>query len=194
MLVQKYWHMDVMVQRQLRLVVRSKRTGSPGLLKEIQSTVQSVNADVPVTSVRTLDEIYRRSMASTSFMLVMLAIAGAVALLLGLIGIYGVVSYSVSQRKREIGIRMALGAEHSEVRGLFVRHALMLTAVGVASGAAAAIAVTRALSALLYGVSALDPLTFAGVTTLLTVAALLASYLPARRATSVDPARALRAE
>jgi ABC-type antimicrobial peptide transport system permease subunit len=133
-------------------------------------------------------------MARTSFTLVMLAIAGAMALLLGVAGIYGVISYSVSQRTREIGIRIALGARNEEVTRMFVGHGLRLAGIGIACGLAAALALTRLMSSLLFGVSAIDPLTYGAVSLTLVVAAMLASYLPAARATSVDPVDALRAE
>ena len=143
---------------------------------------------------RTLDEIYSRSMARTSFTLVLLAIAGAMALLLGIVGIYGVISYSVSQRTREIGIRMALGARQEELTGMFVRHGLVLAAVGVAFGLAGAAAMTRLMSSLLFNVNAIDPATYGGVSAVLALAAALASYLPSRRASGVDPVEALRSE
>jgi ABC-type antimicrobial peptide transport system permease subunit len=124
----------------------------------------------------------------------MLAIAAAMALLLGVSGIYGVIAYTVSQQTREIGIRMALGAQERAVRRMFMRDALALAAIGVAIGLAAAVGVTRLMSSLLYGVSAADPTTYAAVCMVLFAAAALASYLPARRATAVDPMEALRAE
>jgi ABC-type antimicrobial peptide transport system permease subunit len=124
----------------------------------------------------------------------MLGIAAGVALLLGVVGIYGVISYSVSQRTREIGIRMALGAQQKEVRAMFVRQGVLLTCVGVALGISAAIGLTRLMSALLFGISAVDPVTFGAVAIVLGAVALLASYLPARRASSVNPVEALRWE
>jgi ABC-type antimicrobial peptide transport system permease subunit len=133
-------------------------------------------------------------MARTSFTLVMLAIAGAMALVLGIIGIYGVLSYAVSQRTREIGIRLALGAQTGELQGMFVRHGLTLTAIGVVIGLSAAVGLTRLMSSLLFGISPLDPMTYAGGALLLGMAAVMASYLPARRAAAVDPIEALRAE
>jgi ABC-type antimicrobial peptide transport system permease subunit len=144
--------------------------------------------------MQTLGDIYSRSMARTSFTLVMLAIAGAMALGLSLIGIYGVISYAVSQRTREIGIRMALGAQKGELRWVFVRSALALTGIGIAIGFGAAVAVSRLLRTLLFGVTPLDPLSFAAVPLILAVAAALASFLPASRATAVNPADALKAE
>jgi ABC-type antimicrobial peptide transport system permease subunit len=124
----------------------------------------------------------------------MLAIAGTMALALGILGIYGVISYAVSQRTREIGIRMALGAKKSELVWMFVRSALVLTGVGMAIGLGAAAALMRLMRTLLFGISPLDPVTFIAVPVTLAAAAALASYLPARRTTAVDPVEALRAE
>src|SRR6185437_3105863 len=123
----------------------------------------SVNADLPVASPRTMQEIYAKSMARTSFTLVMLSIAGALALALSLVGIYGVISYGVSQRTREIGIRLALGARKRGLRWMFVRSALLLAGVGVVVGMGVAAAVAQLMRALLFGVSPLDPVSFAAV-------------------------------
>jgi ABC-type antimicrobial peptide transport system permease subunit len=139
-------------------------------------------------------EIYDESLATTSFTLVMLGIAGAMALLLGIIGIYGVIAYAVSQRRREIGIRLALGAELSAVRRMFVGHGLKLAAIGAALGLVAAAALMQLMKSLLFGISPFDPVTYASVPVVLAAAAALASYLPARRAASVDPVETLRAE
>jgi ABC-type antimicrobial peptide transport system permease subunit len=144
--------------------------------------------------MRTLQAVYDRSLGRTSFTLVLLAIAGGMALLLGVIGIYGVISYSVSQRTREIGIRLALGAPLPEVTGMFVRHGLVLSAIGAACGLVVALVLTQLMKSLLFDVSPADPLTYLAVSVVLILAAMLASYLPARRATTVDPAEALRAE
>jgi predicted permease len=182
------------VQRGGTFMIRSSRTGSSGFVQDISRAVWSVNPDLPLASVRTLREVYDKSMARTSFALVMLALAGAMALLLGLVGIYGVISYSVSQRTREIGIRMALGSPKSGVTRLFLWHGLRLAAIGVACGLLAALACTRLMESLLFHVSPLDPLTYIGVSCGLVVAAALASYLPALRATGIDPVEALRAE
>ncbi len=133
-------------------------------------------------------------MARTSFTLVMLASAGGMALLLGVVGLYGVIAYSVSQRRREIGIRMALGAKHRELAAMFVRHALGLTGVGVACGLAAALPLMRLMSALLFGVKPADLFTYTLVSLGLVTTGALASYLPSRRAAAVNPAEALRAE
>jgi putative ABC transport system permease protein len=175
-------------------VIRSTRTGTEGLLKEAQQAVWSVNGRQPVFLVTTLKALYDRSMERTSFTLVMLAIAGGMALLLGIVGIYGVIAYVVSQRTREIGIRVALGAHSAELLRVFVRQGLLLTGAGVALGLAAAAGLTHLMSSLLFGVTAVDPLTYAVVSGLLLAVSVLASYLPARRAMGIDPVRALRAD
>ena len=182
------------VRRSVAIVLRTPRAGSTGLLQEVRQAVWSVNPNLPLANVRTLQAIYDRSLARTSFTLVLLAIAGGMALLLGVVGIYGVISYSVSQRTREIGIRLALGAPLQEVTGMFVRHGLVLSAIGTACGLTAAFALTRLMKSLLFDVSPVDPLTYVAVSAVLVLAAALASYLPARKATTVDPAEALRAE
>jgi predicted permease len=174
--------------------IRSKRTGTESLLAEAQQAIWSVNGRQPVFLVNTLKALYDQSMARTSFTLVMLALAGGMALVIGVVGIYGVIAYVVSQRTREIGIRTALGAQPAELLKMFVRHALMLAGVGTALGLVAAASLTRLMSSLLFGVTALDPVTYAAVSALLVTVAVLASYLPARRAIAVDPVQALRAE
>jgi putative ABC transport system permease protein len=133
-------------------------------------------------------------MKRTSFTLVILGVAAGVALLLGVVGIYGVIAYSVSQRTREIGIRIALGARQGQVRGMFVRQGLLLTCLGLALGLGAAVGLTRLMSALLFGISPLDPMTFCSVAVILGASALLATFIPACRASSVDPIEALRWE
>jgi len=185
---------EVVVQRTLAYVIRSSRTGSQGFVNEIGRAVWSVNPNLPLANVRTLKEVYTASLARTSFTLLMLAIAGAMALLLGIAGIYGVISYSVSQRTREIGIRVALGARAHEVRRMFVGHGVRLAAIGVACGIVSAFAVMRLMSSLLFDVNPVDPLTYAAVSATLVVAAIVASYVPALRATAIDPVDALRAE
>jgi ABC-type antimicrobial peptide transport system permease subunit len=141
-----------------------------------------------------MQEIYDRSLARTSFTLVMLAIAATMALVLGLVGIYGVIAYAVSQRTREIGIRLALGAQERDVKRMFVRSGLALAVLGVALGLGAAAGLTRLMSSLLSGVSPLDPATYLVVPAVLVAAALLASYLPARRVAAVNPVEALKME
>ncbi len=182
------------VQRGGTIMIRSSRTGSSGFVQDISRAIWSVNPNLPLADVRTMREVYDKSLARTSFALVMLALAGAMALLLGLVGIYGVISYSVSQRTREIGIRMALGSPQQDVTRLFLLHGLRLSAIGVACGLAAAVASTRLMESLLFHVSPLDPVTYIGVSCGLVAAAALASYLPALRATGIDPIQALRAE
>ena len=181
-------------KRTVYFTLRTPRAGNQSLIGDMQRAVWSVNANVPVTDVSTMQEIYADSMARTSFTLVMLAIAGSMALALGILGIYGVISYAVSQRTREIGIRMALGAKKSELAWMFVRSALLLTGVGTAMGLGAAAALVRLMRTLLFGVSPLDPVTFMAVPAVLVAAAALASYLPARRAAAIDPVEALRTE
>jgi len=182
------------VMRTVAFAVRSSQAGSEGLIKEIRQAIWSVNSNLPLSGVRTMADVYNKSLARTSFTLVMLALAGGMALLLGVVGIYGVISYSVSQRTREIGIRMALGARQEALTQMFLRHGLMLAAIGVVCGLGAAVALMRVMSALLFQVSFVDPLTYAAVSLGLVIAAAVASYLPARKATSVDPVNALRAE
>jgi len=180
--------------RFVSFVIHSSRAGTTGLLNQMQQAVWSVNGDLPLAQVGTMQGLYAKSMARTSFTLVMLAIAGSMALMLSIIGIYGVISYSVSQRTREIGIRMALGAQKDELRWMFVRSALVLTAVGVVIGVGAAAGLVSLMKSLLFGVSPFDPVSFVAVPVVLAAAAALASYLPARRAAAVDPVVALRAE
>jgi len=185
---------DIDVRRNVAFSIRSPRTGSESLMNEVRQAVWSVDPNLPLADVHTLDYFYRKSMARTSFTLVMLAVAGGMALLLGIVGLYGVIAYSVSQRRREIGIRMALGAQQQELTGMFVRHALGLTGVGVACGLGVAPALTRLMSSLLFGVRAIDPVTFGAVSLGLIATGALASYLPARRAAAVNPVESLRAE
>ena len=175
-------------------VVRSTRAGTAAFVRELQHVVWSVNPSLPLAAVQTLDEIEARSMAQTSFAMVMLAISASVALLLGIVGIYGVIAYVAAQRSREIGIRIALGAQLRDVRTLFLRHGLWLTATGIGLGVGAALMLTRAMSTLLFGVGETDPITYLTVSVALAAISLLATYLPARRAARVDPIVALRAE
>jgi predicted permease len=184
----------VAVQRNVYYLVRSERAGSQSLLTDVRKAVWSMNPNLPLANVRTLQEIYDKSLARTSFTLVMLAIAGAMALLIGLVGIYGVISYAVSQRTREIGIRMALGAPQGELMRLFTGYGFALALVGVACGLVGSAALTRVLGSALFDVSPLDPLTYVAVSVGLIVAAVTASYLPARRTMAVDPIQALRSE
>jgi putative ABC transport system permease protein len=190
--VYDFWDEEVWTQRSMAFAVRSSAGDPMTLLGPTRQAVWSVNPNLPLARVRPLDEYVDRSMARTSFTVVMLGIAAAVALFLGSVGIYGVVSYVVSQRTREIGVRMAMGAETGHVSRMVVSQALILAAGGVAVGLVGAVGLTRLMSSLLFGVSPVDPVTFAAVALGLSVIALVASYLPARRAARVDPVIALR--
>jgi predicted permease len=182
------------VTRTFTVIIRSTRAGTESLINEVQHGVWSVNANLSVASVRTMREVYERSMARTSFTLVMLMIAGTMALVLGVVGIYGVIAYAVSQRTREMGIRLALGAQRGDVTRMFVRAGLILAGAAVPIGLVASAGLTRVLTSLLYGVSPLDPATYLAVPVVLVAAVVVASYLPARRAARVDPVEALKVE
>ena len=192
--MENFWGNTLQITRTMTFVVRSPRARTEGLVNEIRQAVADVNGQVPLTRVRTLDDVYVRSMARTSFALVMLAIAGLMALSLSVIGIYGVLSYTVAERTREIGIRVALGAEGAAVRRMFVVNGLVLAAGGIVLGLAAAVGLTQLMTSILFGVESLDPITYVTVSVVLVLAAALASYIPARRATGVSPVTALRAE
>ena len=181
-------------RRAVTFVVRSNRAGSENFLNQVQQAVWSVNESLPLASVQTMQEIYSQSLARTSFTLVMLAIAGTMALALGIIGIYGVISYTVSQRTREIGIRLALGAQRRELKWMFVRSGLMLTGLGALLGLIAASGLMQLIKSLLFGISPVDPLTYVAVPFALVASAAIASYLPARRASQVNPVEALKVD
>ncbi len=194
MLVKDFWDNETYVQRSMGYAVRLSRLQAPGFLSEVQQAVWSVNPNLPLARVRTLQALYDNSMAQTSFVLVILGIAASVTLLLGLVGIYGVVAYIVSQRRREVGIRMALGARGADVQRMFVNGGLRVAAVGLVVGVAVSAALMRLLSSLLFGVNPFDPLTYAAVVAGLATVTLVATWLPARQATRVDPMIALRSE
>ena len=183
-----------MIRRWVSFVIRTPRAGSAAFIRQVQQAVWTVDPDLPLANVATLGEFYTKSMARTSFMLVMLCAAGAMALLLGIVGIYGVISYAVSQRTREIGIRMALGAQRESLTWMFVRQGMGLAAIGVVFGIAAAIVSLRLMTSLLFGVSPVDPLTYSLATIAVAAIAWLACYMPSRRASAVNPVNALRAE
>ena len=185
---------EISVRRDVAFAIRSSRVGSENFLHDMRQAVWSVNPNLPLADVHTVDYFYKKSMGRTSFTLIMLGVAGSMALLLGIVGLYGVIAYSVSQRTREIGIRMALGAQQQTLTGMFVRDGLLLTGVGVACGLGAALVLMRLMSSLLFKVSTVDPITYGTVSAGLLVTALIASYLPSRRAACVDPVEALRAE
>ena len=180
--------------RTMAYAVRSSRVGAAGFVRELQHAVWSVNPNLPLANIETLAEIQSRSMAQTSFAMTMLVIAASVALLIGVVGIYGVIAYVAAQRTREIGIRIALGAQFRDVRRIFVGQGLWLTGAGIAVGVALALPLTRVMSAFLFGIGPMDPATYAGVSALLAAVAFAATYLPARRVARVDPLIALRAD
>jgi predicted permease len=173
--------------------VALRTSGDPrALVGVLRSEVAAMNSRIPVSNPRPMEEVFGAAMARTSFTVALLGAASGVALLLGLVGIYGVVSYIVAQRTREIGMRIALGATAWEVRGMVVRQGLVLAGSGVGVGLVAAAALSRLMSTLLFGVSAVDPLTYAAVAAILIGVSTLASWIPAQRAAGVDPATALR--
>ncbi|HJS72711.1 MAG TPA: FtsX-like permease family protein, partial [Vicinamibacteria bacterium] len=194
MSINNFWNEISLAQRNMGYVVRASRVGEEGFLRQVREAVWSVNPDLPIANVQTLEEILERSMSRTSFTLVMLSIASGVALLIGAVGLYGVISYGVTQRTREIGVRMALGAQSSDVSRMFLRHAALLSVLGIAVGLAGAFGLTRLMSSLLFNVSPADPVTYILVSLALVGIALLAGYIPARRASGIDPTRALHWE
>lgn len=183
---------QVQVWRGAGIAIRSSRAGTPGFLSEVEEAIWEISPNLPVMGVRPLPGLMAASMGRTSFAMVLLGIAGLVALILGLVGVYGVISYAVTQRRRELGMRMALGAQPGQVKGMVLRQGFVLAGVGVALGLALAFGITRLMSSLLIGVNPVDPLTYTAVAGGLLVVALLASYIPARRAANVDPMTALR--
>jgi predicted permease len=185
---------DVNLRREVTFAIRSPRAGSESLLKDLRQAVWSADANLPLSQVRTQEYYYGKSIARTSFTLVMLGIAAAIALLLGVVGLYGVIAYSASQRTREIGIRLALGAQRNAITAMFVKQGLALAGGGIACGLLLAFAATRLLQSLLFHVSATDPVTYAAACVALSGAAAMASYLPSRRTAGVNPVEALRSE
>jgi hypothetical protein len=181
-------------QSSVTFAIRSTRAGTASFIEEVRQAIWSVNRVIPVAEERTMRELYAVSLARTSFTLVMLAIAGGMALLLGVIGIYGVIAYVVAQRTREIGIRSALGAEPRQLKKMFLLHGLGLSAIGVVVGLVAAAALSRAMTSLLFGIEPLDPVAYVAAIGVILAAAALATYVPARRAANIDPTETLRAE
>jgi predicted permease len=180
--------------RDVAFVIRSERAGLAGFAEEVRQAVWSVNGSLPVAVEGTMELFYADSLARTSFTLVMLAIAGAMALALSVVGIYGVVAYVVTQRAREIGIRSALGAKPRQVETMFLLHGLALSSVGAVAGLVAAMALARLMSSLLFGIGPMDLTAYVAAVAMTIAAAALASYLPARRAAKIDPVETLRAE
>ncbi len=193
-MVKSFFGGDPFAQRRLTYVVRSTRAGAAGFVDELRSAVRAVDRNLPLARVRTVEQIAAASMAQTSFALVMLAIAAGVSLLLGSVGVYGVVSYIAAQRTREIGVRLALGAQTGDVTALFVRHSLGLAGAGLALGVAVATGLSSLMSSLLFGVKGTDPLTYAAVSAGLTAVVGLSAYIPSRRAARMDPIAALRSD
>lgn len=183
-----------MVTRAVTFVIRTPQAGSASFMNEMKQAVWSVDRDLPLINSVTLGELYTKSMARTSFTLVMLCVAGGMTLLLGIVGLYGVIAYAVSQRTREVGIRMALGAQRSALTKMFVRQGLILAGIGVICGIAVAFATMRLMTSLLYHVSPMDPWTYAVATFSILAIAWLATYIPSQKAAVVDPINALRAE
>jgi predicted permease len=183
-----------LVRRYVHFVIRTPRAGSASFFSDSERAVWSVDHDLPLAYNKTIGELYTKSMARTSFTLVLLSVAGAMTLLLGIIGLYGVIAYAISQRTREIGIRMALGAQREALTGMFVRQGLVLTGIGVLCGIGVAFATMRLMSSLLFHVSPVDPWTYIAATISIAIVAGLATYLPSRKAAVVNPVHALRAE
>jgi predicted permease len=188
------WGTPMVGTPNVAFAIRSERAGTASFMDEVRQAVWSVDASMPVTHTRTMLDLYSDSLARTSFVLVMLAIAGAMALVLGIVGIYGVVAYVVAQRTREIGIRSALGAEPKQLARMFLMQGLALSSLGAVAGLAAAITLGRLMSSLLFGVGPLDPLAYVTALAVTIAAAAVASYLPARRAAKIDPMNTLRAD
>jgi ABC-type antimicrobial peptide transport system permease subunit len=180
--------------RTVTFAIRSERAGAEGFLREIAAQIHAVNPNLPLAKVRTLNDVYRQSMAQTSFALVLLGIAGAMALTLAIVGVYGILAFAVAQRWHEVGIRLALGAEPRALKWLFVRKGLILNCIGGIIGLALAAALSRWIAFLLFGVTPLDPLTYLASGMLIAAAAMAASYVPARKAASADPMETLRSE
>jgi putative ABC transport system permease protein len=187
-----YW--PLRSSNSMTFLIRGPRAGTESFSTEIRQTVWAVNRNLPITEMRTMKQVYDRSMSRTAFTLTLLAISGGMALLLAVVGIYAVISYTVAQRTREIGIRMALGAQQGNLKMMFVRNGLLWSGIGAAAGLTGAAGLSRLMSTLLFEISPVDPLTYSAVAIGLLAAAALASYLPARQVTRVDPMEALRAE
>lgn len=174
--------------------IRSERAGTEAFVRDVANAIHAVNPNLPLAKVRTLNDVYRHSMARTSFTLVLLGMAGGMALILAIIGVYGVLAYAAAQRRREVSIRVALGAEPSALKWLFVRKGMLLNLIGASGGVFLAIGLSRWISSLLFGVTPLDPMTYVAAGVLVSAAAMAASYIPARRAASIDPMETLRGD
>ena len=177
----------------MTLVVRVKSAEPLALVPAVRRTVAAIDPGVPIANARAMSDVVAKSMARLSFTMLLLGVAGAMALVLSAVGLYGVISYIVGERRGEIGVRMALGARAGDVGGMVMLQSVRLAATGVVIGLVGAIAATRVLRSLLFEVSPTDPLTLAAVALFLVLLAALASYAPARRAARVDPIEVLRA-
>jgi predicted permease len=182
------------VPRDMAFAIRSDQAGSEDLIRQVGRAVWAIDRDLPLARVQTLGETYSQSMSRTSFTLVMLAIAGIMALTLGLVGIYGVISYAVTEQRRAIGIRLALGAARGSILGRFLAQGIRVTGVACAAGIFLSLGVRGAMSRLLFGVSPYDPVTLVGVATVVLIVATLAALIPATRAAFMQPMRTLREE
>lgn len=182
------------MSRTVTFVIRSSRVGTPGFLEDAQKSVWSVDAALPLANVQTMADYYGRAMESTALTLVLLAVTAGMALVLGLVGIYSVISYIVSLRIREIGIRLALGAQVWVLRRMLMGRVLALVFFGLALGLTGSAMLARLMESLVFGVTPHDPMTYAQVSAILGFTAIWAGYVPARRVTRIDPTSALRAE
>jgi len=181
-------------RRGLAFATRSRRAGTEGFLNETTASIHAVNPNLPLARVQTLNDLYKLSIAHTSFALVLLGIAAAMAVALAIMGVYGVLAYAAVQRRREVSIRIALGAEPGMVKTLFLRQGLILTCIGGVIGLALARGLSQWMSPLIFGVTAVDPLAYGVSGAVILAAALAASYIPARRAASLNPMEALRSD
>ena len=181
-------------RRGVTFAIRSSRAGTESLLKEITAKIHAVDPSLPLAQVRTLSDLYRLTMARRSFALVLLGIAAAMAIALSIIGVYGVLAYAVLRRRKEVGIRLAVGAEPRSIKALFLRRGLILMCIGVATGLVSARALSPWMASLLFGVKPFDPLTYGIASVVILAAALAASYVPARRAAFLNPIEALRVD
>jgi len=188
-----YWPHPELAYPFMTLVIRTRRDAS-SVAPAARNVIQSLDSEQPVADVRTLDSLLAKSIARARFSALLLTVFAGLALLLAAIGIYGVISYAVTQRGHEIGVRIALGAQRRDVVSLILRSGIVLTTFGILIGLVGAFALTRVMTTLLFGVTPTDGFTFASVSGLLLLVALLACYVPARRATKVDPLVALRYE
>src|SRR6266852_4963920 len=188
-----YWPHPELVMSGMTILVRTSNDPLT-LLSTIHNQLRQLDPELPMPAVATMDQLLADSLSRSRFTMLLLGIFAAVSLVLAAVGIYGLIAYSVTQRTQELGIRIALGAQHRDVLRLVLGQGTRLTLFGLVLGIAAALGITRLLATLLFGISATDPLTFAGVAALLAFVALLACFIPARRATRVDPIVALRYE